>query len=77
MATGLGCQIKYAGFKAEDIFFTPVPNFNVWLHTASIPDLAVTVRNHVELLWKLGHYAYYLKPHQENPKTTRAQLCVK
>lgn len=57
--------------------FTPVTNFNVWLHTASIPDQALTVRNHVELLWKLRHYAYYLKPHQQNPKTTRAQVCVK
>lgn len=72
MVTGLGCEVKYSGFKAEDIFLTPVPNFNVWLHAASIPDQAVTVQNHVELLWKLRHYAYYLKPHQKNPKTTRA-----
>lgn len=43
MGEGWVFHCSPVGVQYISLFFTPEPNFNVWLPTASIPDQAVSV----------------------------------
>lgn len=84
MVTTLSCQVKYLrlwerlGFHYSSVgvpyfFLASPPLCRTLMSDCSRRLFLIKQLDHVELLWKLRHYAYYLKLHQQNPKT-RAQL---